>query len=1090
MELCINIKDKIAVADSTSVVVCDNSDYVVHFVFDAPWSAYALKTARFVWVQNGKETHVDTPFSGDTVPLPILHDTPWVKIGVYAGDLETTTPALVMCAHSIRQGAPAPADPEPVVYDQIVAMINEGVLQGPQGEKGEQGIQGEKGETGAVGPAGAKGETGEQGAKGEDGKTFRTWLVPDLTAYDCLYDFIYFNKLAGAETATEDNVSVGDMLICNDGGVVYIGEIRYIGSTPVIISTSGTGDYEPAIVLKGEQGIPGERGIQGVQGEKGADGETGANGEDGKTFRIWLVPGLTAYDCLYDFIYFNKLVGAETPTEDNVSVGDMLICQDGGVVYIEEIRYAGSTPVIVSTSGNDDYEPAIVLKGDTGEKGDTGLTPMLSIGTVETLDAGSEATASISGSAENPVLNLGIPKGADGAGGGNDISDTVVNVSAGANASEILAAINSLPENGGTVYLAAGDYNIDSTITFTKDYVRIVGANANDLTGTTKTEVNIKSAVGAFKPTGKGFWMRGLNIVCTESSPTGSALNLAGESCNIEIAQCRFENWGAGVDYIGRSREMDMDYAVIGCSFKSCNTGVSHPKNVKIIDNVFVDCGKGISLPDGCTIHGNTILDCDIGIGRVTSGNNTITGNTIKRGKGTAADYTEDQHTILAGDSMTLGGATRVWYGTHNHIVNNTLFGKDATIDHQDIAEAFALEDLATCVIRDNLASTGGGVSSWNDLTDKPFGDGGVVEEIIVPETSFVTESTSYGMTGTIKIGSIEGMPFDINKDYVVTINGTEYPAYSTGVDLVLASAPEGITRIFKSLIGYDILSNYAEPREYTVGVKSRTIATTKVDSMYLPFGEEKTEKVCILTTVKTASFLDPTTGAYMCSPCGPGFSEKLKTTMPVYITWDGMTAKHNPVEAEIPGFGNVTLWGNLGLAAGFGVQGENTGEPYLMLWLENYAWPFILTTDQKETEHSVMICVDTSAKFGLGTADLTMPELNTFQFGFGRVGVNVKNELSIVDVKYKYVYDMVREQCLASNFIKLCVSYVDGSGAEREYVGIAPIGRALYSNTVYVTHVLPYYVDGVTAVAVIRITLAANKAILLITTHDASVAQ
>ena len=59
-------------------------------------------------------------------------------------------------------------------------------------------------------------------------------------------------------------------------------------------------------------------------------------------------------------------------------------------------------------------------KGDTGEtgpQGATGATPNLQIGEVTTLDAGSDATASITGTAENPLLNLGIPKGADGAGG-------------------------------------------------------------------------------------------------------------------------------------------------------------------------------------------------------------------------------------------------------------------------------------------------------------------------------------------------------------------------------------------------------------------------------------------------------------------------------------------------------------------------------------------------------------------------------------------------------------------------------------------------------------------------------------------------
>ena len=49
-----------------------------------------------------------------------------------------------------------------------------------------------------------------------------------------------------------------------------------------------------------------------------------------------------------------------------------------------------------------------------GEKGDTGNTPNFTIGTVETLPSGNQATATITGDKENPVLNLGIPKGVDG----------------------------------------------------------------------------------------------------------------------------------------------------------------------------------------------------------------------------------------------------------------------------------------------------------------------------------------------------------------------------------------------------------------------------------------------------------------------------------------------------------------------------------------------------------------------------------------------------------------------------------------------------------------------------------------------------
>lgn len=56
-------------------------------------------------------------------------------------------------------------------------------------------------------------------------------------------------------------------------------------------------------------------------------------------------------------------------------------------------------------------------KGDPGDKGDpgrTGATPNIQIGTVQTLEPGQQATASITGTAENPVLNMGIPKGKDG----------------------------------------------------------------------------------------------------------------------------------------------------------------------------------------------------------------------------------------------------------------------------------------------------------------------------------------------------------------------------------------------------------------------------------------------------------------------------------------------------------------------------------------------------------------------------------------------------------------------------------------------------------------------------------------------------
>lgn len=65
------------------------------------------------------------------------------------------------------------------------------------------------------------------------------------------------------------------------------------------------------------------------------------------------------------------------------------------------------------------------LQGPQGAAGADGKTPNLTIGTVTTLDAGQNATASITGESPNLTLNLGIPKGADGEGKAVDISTTL-----------------------------------------------------------------------------------------------------------------------------------------------------------------------------------------------------------------------------------------------------------------------------------------------------------------------------------------------------------------------------------------------------------------------------------------------------------------------------------------------------------------------------------------------------------------------------------------------------------------------------------------------------------------------------------------
>lgn len=118
-EMNITVRNKIATKTDNVVYVCDNSDYVINFDFDSEWDAYDTKTARFDY--DGK--HTDVVFTGNQCNVPIITNTYAFHVGVFGGDLHTTTAARVPCRKSILSAAGAPADPTPDVYDQIMEII-------------------------------------------------------------------------------------------------------------------------------------------------------------------------------------------------------------------------------------------------------------------------------------------------------------------------------------------------------------------------------------------------------------------------------------------------------------------------------------------------------------------------------------------------------------------------------------------------------------------------------------------------------------------------------------------------------------------------------------------------------------------------------------------------------------------------------------------------------------------------------------------------------------------------------------------------------------------------------------------------------
>lgn len=119
----ISIINKRPTVYGAPTIICGNSGYTINFTFDEEWNAYAIKTARFVYAQSGKAKYQDVVFTGTTVEVPILSNVREVLVGVYAGDLKTTTPARIICDKSILCSDPIHEEPPEDVYNQLLNLL-------------------------------------------------------------------------------------------------------------------------------------------------------------------------------------------------------------------------------------------------------------------------------------------------------------------------------------------------------------------------------------------------------------------------------------------------------------------------------------------------------------------------------------------------------------------------------------------------------------------------------------------------------------------------------------------------------------------------------------------------------------------------------------------------------------------------------------------------------------------------------------------------------------------------------------------------------------------------------------------------------
>lgn len=118
----ISVQNRVAWQTNSTDYICGNGDFVIGFVFDKEWNEFETKTARFI---HGGE-HTDIVFTGNECKVPKIFNVKRMEVGVFAGDLYTTTPAFVHCRKSILCDSGAPADPTPDVYAQVMELLNNG----------------------------------------------------------------------------------------------------------------------------------------------------------------------------------------------------------------------------------------------------------------------------------------------------------------------------------------------------------------------------------------------------------------------------------------------------------------------------------------------------------------------------------------------------------------------------------------------------------------------------------------------------------------------------------------------------------------------------------------------------------------------------------------------------------------------------------------------------------------------------------------------------------------------------------------------------------------------------------------------------
>ena len=229
--------------------------------------------------------------------------------------------------------------------------------QGPQGEQGPQGIQGregEKGEQGDPGPQGLQGPEGPQGPQGEKGE---------------------------------------------QGDPGERGPQGPAGPAGADGSPGARGPEGP----QGPKGDPGPEGPAGPQGKTGPQGEPGADGKNG-------ADGAAATVTVGNVVTLDPGEEASVINSGTTSAAVLDFSIPRGADGTGPQGPQGEQGPIGPEGPQGPQGPA----GEPGAAGADGKSATVSVGEVTTLEPGSDATVTNSGSASAAVFDFGIPRGEPG----------------------------------------------------------------------------------------------------------------------------------------------------------------------------------------------------------------------------------------------------------------------------------------------------------------------------------------------------------------------------------------------------------------------------------------------------------------------------------------------------------------------------------------------------------------------------------------------------------------------------------------------------------------------------------------------------